>query len=506
MTVSRRTFLGAGAGALSLPVLTGSLGPARAAARARATPWDALASRLRGTLVRPGDAAYEQAKQLDLGQFDAARPQAVAYCQSPADVSLCLRFAQDNGVPLTPRSGGHSLGGYSTTQGLIVDVSRLNAVTPGEGTVRFGAGAQNIDLLTGLAPHGRAVVGGAHATVAAGGYVQGGGVGFLTRRLGMACDAMTSAEVVLADGRVVTASRRRHPELFWALRGGGGGNFGVVTSYTATTAQVGTVAAATLAWRFDDAADLLDGYTRWLVDAPSSIGGIVLVFLPDAAPGTPPVVAQQLVGTGGPEQLTAEVDRMLSLVGRAPQSNRVAELPYRDLMMNIYGCATLSTDQCRRVGTRPDARLPRTPFGLARSRLFRGPIPRAAWDRALAVFDTARVPGQRHQMEVLALGGAANAPGRTDTAYVHRDSLFNIQYVTPVFQPTDEGRAAARAWVDTGFEAIDPHSSRESYQNFIDPALPGWQRAYYAENYPRLSRIKHAYDPHGVFRFAQGIR
>lgn len=500
MEISRRSFLGAGAGAVSLAVLSGA--PARAFS---SVPWSQLSSRLSGTLVLPSDSAYALAKQLDLAQFDAVNPQAIAYCQSAADVSLCLKFAQDQQLSLTPRSGGHSLGGYSTNPGLVIDVSRLNSVAPGNSSVTFGPGAQNIDLLTALAPSGQAVAGGAHSTVAAGGFIQGGGVGFITRQLGMACDKMTSAQVVLADSSIVTASAQEHPDLFWALQGGGGGNFGIVTSYTVTPSPVSMVAAANISWNFSDAADLLEGYTQWLVDAPSTIGGIVLLFLPDAAPGVTPVVAQLLVGLGGLDQLNSEVNRMLSLIGKAPQSNSANMVPYQALMMNVYGCAQLTTDQCRRVGTNPQAQLPRTPFGLARSRLFDGPIPRTAWEQALAVFDTARVTGQRHQMEVLALGGAVNELDRTATAYVHRDSLFNIQYVTPVFQPTDQGKAAARSWVDAGFSAIDPYSSGESYQNFIDPALSGWRSAYYAENYPRLVWTKYKYDPHRVFRFAQGI-
>ena len=125
----------------------------------------------------------------------------------------------------------------------------------------------------------------------------------------------------------------------------------------------------------------------------------------------------------------------------------------------------------------------------------------------LAVFDLARLAGQTHKLEVLALGGAASDPARTDTAYVHRDALYDINYLSVVNDPpaTAEAERAARRWADAGFAAVDPYADGETYQNFIDPALPGWRQAYYAENYPRLTEVKAAYDPHGAFRFPQGI-
>ncbi|WP_327722843.1 FAD-binding oxidoreductase (plasmid) [Streptomyces sp. NBC_00490] len=498
--ISRRTLLGASGGALALAALHPS--PARAAA-----PWEQLRGRLSGTLVLPGEASYATAKQLELQQFDTIDPQAVAYCASAADVALCLTFVQDNDLPVAIRSGGHSLGGYSTTTGLVVDVSRLNSISLTGTTATFGPGAQNVDLLNALAPAGLAVVGGAGPTVAAGGFFQGGGLGFLTRPLGVACDALTSATVVLADGRIVTAAPKRHGDLFWAIRGGGGGNFGVVTSYTATASAVTDVATATLVFAYDKALDMLDGYARWLVDAPRAIGGACVITLPDAAPGAAPVPAIRLVSTGTAAQLADEVGRLLTLTG--PPASRVdAVMPHRSLMTGVYGCATKTTEQCHRAADlHPEGQLTRPAFGLERSRMFKTPMARNGWAAALAVFDADRQAGQIHQLQVLPVGGAASDLARTATAYVHRDSLYTTNYLATIpSSPTDEGRAAARLWVDRGFAAIDAYSSGETYQNFIDPALKDWKRSYYAENYPRLAATKALYDPYGLFKYAQSIR
>ncbi|MFF7451861.1 MULTISPECIES: FAD-binding protein [unclassified Streptomyces] len=498
--ISRRTLLAASGGGLAVA----ALGPSPALAT---TPWQQLRSHLTGTLVLPGDAAYATARQLELQQFDTIAPQAVAYCANTADVALCLAFVKDHDLPVAVRSGGHSMGGYSTTTGLVVDVSRLNSVSLNGTRATFGPGAQNVDLLTALAPAGRAVVVGAGPTVAAGGFVQGGGLGFLTRSLGVACDALTSVTAVLADGRTVTASPSRHSDLFWALRGGGGGNFGVVTSYTATTAAVTDVATSTLVFAYDKALDMLDGYARWLADAPRETGGAAVVTLPDAAPGATPVPAIRLVSVGTPDRLADEVGRLLALTG-PPASRTDAVLPYRSLMMGVYGCATRTAEQCHRAADlHPEGQLTRPAFGLERSRMAKAPLARSGWAAALAAFDTDRQAGQIRQLQVLPLGGAAADLSRTATAYVHRDSLYTVNYLATIpAAPTAEGQAAARVWVDRAFAAIDPWSCGETYQNFIDPALKDWKRSYYAENYPRLAATKALYDPYGLFTYAQSIR
>ncbi|MFK4070893.1 FAD-binding oxidoreductase [Streptomyces sp. NPDC029674] len=505
--ISRRTLLGASGASLGLIALRPAAGHAL-----ESVPWSRLRGHLGGELVLPGDAGYAQAKQLDSRQYDAISPRAVAYCESPADVALCLAFAQDHALALSVRSGGHSLGGYSTTTGLVVDVSRLNSVilsgTGAGARAVLGAGAQNVDVLNTLAPAGLAVTGGACATVAAGGFIQGGGVGFLTRALGVACDALTSARVVLADGRWVTASAKSHPDLFWALRGGGGGNFGVVTSYTLKPSAVTDVATATLLFAWDKALDMVEGYARWLVDAPRPIGGACVITLPDAAPGATPVPAIRLVSTGTQAQLDDETARLLSLTG-TPVSRSAATVAHRDLMMGIYGCATKTVAQCHRAGATAEGQLPRPAYSLERSRMFTSPMSRTGWAGALAVFDAERRAGQMHQLQVLPVGGAAADLSRTATAYVHRDSICTVNYLAAIpgsATPTDADKAAGQAWVDRGFAAIDAHSSGETYQNFIDPALRDFQRSYYAENHPRLLAVKRAYDPHRLFTFAQSIR
>ncbi|WP_406421814.1 FAD-binding oxidoreductase [Streptomyces sp. NBC_00842] len=504
--INRRSFL-AGAGGVALAT-TALSGAAKAATSAPGTKWSRLADSLQGRLVLPSDGDYQRAKQLFQVQYDATSPQAVAYCSSTADVARCIGFAEANSIPVAARSGGHSAGGYSTTQGLVIDVSGLNSVVLGDGSARIGPGAQLVDIANTLAPAGLGISAGYCPTVAAGGFFQGGGMGLFTRSIGIASDKVTSAQVVLADGRTVTASPDCHSDLYWALRGGGGGNFGIVTSYTVTPSELTDVAAVNLVWTFDQSLDMLDGWTQWLADAPWTIGSGVNVTLTDAGPGKVPTAGVFLGSVDTGPAFDAEIARLISLVGRPPAYQQKFTAPYQSVLMSLYLCSELTVAQCHRADTSAEGKLQRPAFGTWRSRLFERTMPREGWAKALEVVDGNRFAGQMRQLQISALGGKANTLSRTATAYVHRDSLFSASFLTsnaaaPV---SDEAKAAAWQFVDAGFAVIDPYSNGETYQNFIDPRLPDWQRSYYAENHARLAGVKEKYDPHRFFRFAQGIR
>ncbi|WP_225832042.1 FAD-binding oxidoreductase [Streptomyces sp. NK08204] len=501
--INRRSFLlGAGGAALAVPALSGF-----ATARASSIRWDVLSKHLDGRVVLPSDADYQTAKQLYQVQFDATSPKAVAYAASPADVAVCLRFAQDNAIPVAARSGGHSLGGYSTTPGLVIDVSKLNGIAVGSETTRLGAGAQLVDITNTLAPNGLTISGGYCPTVAVGGFLQGGGFGLFTRSIGMASDKVKSARVVLADGSYVTASAEEHSDLYWALRGGGGGNFGIVTSFEITPSPLTKLAACTLTFSYDQSLDLLDAWPRWLADAPWTMGSGLNISLDDAAPGKVPVATVFLGSMEPGPGFTAEVDRLISMIGQTPVSRQEYTAPYQSVMMYLYSCADLTVPECHRSDT-DGGKIARPGFGTWRSRLFSEAMPREGWEKALAVMDTDRIAGQARRIQVSALGGQVNTMSRTATAYVHRDTLYSASFLTATaaWPVSDEARAAAQRFSDNGFAVLDPYSNGETYQNFIDPNLSDWQQSAYAENSQRLAQIKGKYDPYNVFSFAQSIR
>ncbi|TDU02192.1 FAD/FMN-containing dehydrogenase [Streptomyces sp. 846.5] len=508
--VSRRSFirLGATAAATAAATAVGASGALPAVfAQAAAPDWAGLAGRLSGPLVLPSDTNYATAKQIQWSQFDSVNPAAIAYCRSAADVSACLVFARANGLPATPRSGGHSFSGFSLGPGLVMDVSQINGVQLSGGTATVGGGALQIDVLNGLSGSGLALPGGLYPTVGSGGFIQGGGLGWETRLLGMACDTLLSAQVVLADGTVVTCSPKHDADLFWALRGGGGGNFGVVTSYSMAPTAVTTMTNFTLTWTWDQAADVLAGWQEWALDGPRQLSSGPAIALFDAAAGNVPLVSVAGVWMGNPAAAGPLLDALVALVGHAPASRTSADFSYTNGMLNWYGCSNLTVSQCHRVGTTGDGQLGRFGWSLDRSRLFSDPLPTAGIDALLAAFDANRTSGQSRFMRAIVLGGRANDLGRTDTAYVHRDSQFIVSFDIglPSATPSVSDQSAAQAWATGGFNAVDPYSNRESYVNYLDPLLADWSSAYYAENYPRLQRVKACYDPTNFFRFAQSI-
>jgi FAD/FMN-containing dehydrogenase len=501
--VSRRALLALGAGAAGLAVA--GL-PWSAAAQPR-TNWETLRRRLTGDLVLPADAGYAQAKQLDSGYFDTVNPAAVAYCETTADVRACLLFAQDNDIRVAPRSGGHSSSGYSTTTGLVLDVSRFDAVHVGADTVTLGPGVQSVDAVAAVAAAGLSLSSGNGATVCAGGFLQGGGLGLQTRKFGIASDRLVSADVVLASGESVHCSAASHPDLFWALRGGGGGNFGVVTNFEIRPTTVTRQVSFTLSWPWESAADVYAAFQPWLAAAPDDLG-VYLNFLHQVTgPDARPQVLVSGAWFGDPAALGPHLDELVAAVGSAPVSRTAEELTYQQAMMRIFGCADKTVQACHRVGANPAAQLPRRGYSVEQGRMVATALSGAAIAEALDAFAANPVTGQFRGMNLNALGGAVNRIGRTDTAYVHRTAQYYLSFSNAIAAttPTTDESAAIDAWLSRCAAVAAKYGNGESYVNVISPRMTDWRQAYYGENYPRLVRVKQAYDPHGFFRFAQSV-
>ncbi len=217
--------------------------------------WRELEAKLGRKLVRPGDPAYLRVgRPLNL-RYAGIRPGGVAVCTNVQDVRTAVAWAHENRVPVAVRSGGHNYAGYSAGPGLVVNVGGMRGVSVNDarGTVTAQPGARNTTIYNGLQPHGVAISAGRCPTVAVGGLVLGGGIGFSSRKLGLTCDHLIEAQLVTADGHLLNCSEREHSDLFWALRGGGGGNFGVCTSYTFVTHPVSHVTLYDISWEWADA-------------------------------------------------------------------------------------------------------------------------------------------------------------------------------------------------------------------------------------------------------------
>ncbi|MGP4000503.1 FAD-binding oxidoreductase [Streptomyces sp. 8N706] len=473
-----------------------------------APDWAHFAAALKGDAVCPGDPDYPLAIQLQIAEYDAVAPACVAYCADEDDVRTALAFAAAHDLPLRLRSGGHSFAGWSTTPGLVLDLSRIAHVTTDDRTVHLGPGAQSVDVLAELWRHGLVVAAGMCPTVAAGGFISGGGNGPLSRKYGLACDALVSARVVLADGRAVRCSAEEHPDLFWALRGGGGGNFGAIVDYEVTPHRVSRMVLFNLVWSGESAVDVLSAWQEWVRSAPDELSTSVSLVLGDAAPGAPVTVV--LIGTllGPVAEARALLDRLVSQAGTKPINEVVLDESYYDCMLWLYGGGqTRTVEECHRVGSRPGAVLPRQQFQRERNRLFGRPLDRAEITALVEEFDADREAGQTRFVNLTALGGAINRVAPDATAYAHRDTLFLIGHalLLPEAEPGADRAARAQAWVDRGFALLDPWSSGRSYVNFPDPHLTEWTQAYWGANHPRLLRVKRHYDPGGFFHLPQGI-
>jgi FAD/FMN-containing dehydrogenase len=508
--INRRTLLTAGAGLTATVGTLATVGTAQAGPRRRraaGAPWDRLRASLTGDLVLPGDTEYDRARQLTNAQFDTIHPQAVVYAETPGDVATSLLFAQDHALHTAVRSGGHSYGGWSTTEGLVINLTRLNQVRVGENLVGIGSGALAVDALAQLSPRGLTVPAGFCPTVSPGGFVSGGGIGWQYRKFGPASDRLVSAQVVLADGRVVTADKEQNADLLWALRGGGGGNFGVVTEFRMAPTAITRVVRYVLTWSWDHAPRAVSGFLQWAKQASADLACGGTMVLPDAKPGAVPTFIVSGVHFGTVQQLETELAALTSLVGTAAATRAVEEMTYERAMMRLFGCEGKTVDACRTAGSNPEAVLPRQNWVKNRDRMFSRVMPQSAVDGFLAAFEADRRAGQNRVVSMLGLGKNANLPAVGAAAWPHRDSIHSATLTVSLGSaaPPAEERAAAESWLNRLHAAIDPYSNGRTYVNFPDTELTDYAHAYYGPNLTRLSEVKRKYDPHRFFTFPHSV-
>jgi FAD/FMN-containing dehydrogenase len=514
---ARRAVLVAAAGAAAAPWLLdpGARRLIRATAGVRGSgpadqDWQALRNALSThRLLRPGQQGYRRARLLFDPRFDYQRPAGVAYCRTPHDVSECLAFVRRFSLPVAARSGGHSYAGWSGTRGLIIDVTGMNSFHAGADgrTVTVGTGLHLIDFYRKLAAHGLAVPGGSCATVGIAGLTLGGGVGVVGRAFGLTSDNLRAAQVVLADGSVVTCDSSHHSDLYWACRGGGGGNFGVATSFTFRAHQLARLVLFFLAWPWARAGQVIHGWQSWAPQGPDALWSNLHL---SAAPGGPaPLISVGGTYLGSKSAAEHHLSRLYSLVGSRPASTFIQGTSYLNAMLIEAGCGGLTVDQCHLPWQAPGGRLSRVP-SFAKSDFFTRKLPPGGIQALLRGVEKLRqvdgAAGGAGGVAFDAFGGALNRVPAADTAFVHRDALFLAQYTTEWETGARRSRIANQhAWLRAYYTSMRPYASGQCYQNYVDPDLTGWQRAYYGRNFARLTRVKAKYDPAQVFKFPQSI-
>jgi hypothetical protein len=427
-------------------------------------------------------------------RYDGARPLAVLRARTASDVRAAVRWSGRHDVRIVARSGGHSYAGYSTSDGgLVVDLSALSgiAVSADRRTVQVGAGARLIDVYTALARRGLTIPAGSCPTVGIGGLALGGGIGLASRAFGATCDNVTALTIVTADGRALPCDRNRNGDLYWACRGGGGGNFGIVTGFTFRTHRVATASYFFASFPWSRAAEVVRAWQAWAPEAADELYSICSLSTGSGGP----VVTAFGQWTGDQAGLRRALRPFTADV--APSRLTIGTSSYLDMMLRWAGCLGDSPAECRR----PPSDLFAAGSGYARRPLT------AAGARALvsAVLrrqaDSARGSGA---ILLDSYGGAINRIPPDATAFVHRDALFSLQFLAYWNRPADAGQGVA--WVRGTRSALRPHLSAQAYQNYIDPTLEDWAAAYYGRNLPRLRDVKARRDPDLLFRFPQGIR
>ncbi|HLX87265.1 MAG TPA: FAD-dependent oxidoreductase, partial [Acidimicrobiales bacterium] len=345
-------------------------------------PWSELAKLLLGRLVLPGDPGYPVSRALYNERFDSGRPAAIAYCLTPGDVQHTIAFARSWDVDLAVRSGGHSYGGYSTGPGLVLDVSSMSSVRVDGRTVQVGAGTKLVDLYAAVASAGLMVPGGSCPTVGIAGLALGGGIGVLGRRYGLTCDNLQSLDMVSADGRLVRASGAEEPDLYWASRGGGGGNFGVVTSFQFTAHPVVPTTLFTLSWPWAAAAEVVGQWQPWMRHGPDELWSNCQL-LAEGAAGTHVVVSGVYCG-----EVPAAEDQLAALTGSvgAPTSRSVDPESFLNAMLIEAGCEHLSVAQCHLPSQDPAGVLSRSSFA-AKSLFIDEPLPDTAGTALIEAMD-----------------------------------------------------------------------------------------------------------------------
>jgi FAD/FMN-containing dehydrogenase len=460
----------------------------------------AFETAIEGSVVLAGSLDFELVRKPPWAQFEDVVPAAVVLCRAPADVAETIAFARRVGVETAARSGGHCFAGRSSTRGIVIDVSPIRSVSVVDGIATVGAGAQLGDIYEHLDAVGCTIAAGACPSVGVAGLTLGGGLGILGRKHGLTSDQLVQAQVVLADGRVVECDKHRDPDLFWALRGAGGGHFGVVTSFVFRTVPAEDITCFKLAWPYAHAAAVIDVWQTWAPDAADELAASLL--LNASGDGDQPVVTLFGAMLGAERETERRLDKLVARVAADPGSEVLQQMSHaaakRYLAEHAPGAegvdGTSSADPSR----------PSIVF--VKSEFFRQPLPPEAITELVDVFATGRATGQARELDFTPWGGAYNRTRPEATAFVHRSERFLLKHAVALEIDTSKReRDAGQDWLARSWSIVHPWGSGGVFPNFPDPDLADWAGAYHGTNYRRLTRVKASYDPDNVFRFHQSL-
>ncbi|MEJ7872936.1 MAG: FAD-binding oxidoreductase [Rubrobacteraceae bacterium] len=448
---------------------------------------EGLRAGLRGELIEPGNEAYDEARKVYNAMIDK-RPALIVRCADVADVIAAVNFARENDLPLAIRGGGHNGAGLGIcNDGLVIDLSSMKGirVDPVDRTVRVEGGATWGAVDHATHAFGLATPSGIISTTGVGGLTLGGGLGHLTRKCGLTIDNLLSVDMVLADGQFVTVSAEENDDLFWAVRGGGG-NFGVVTSFLFKLHPISTIVGGPTLWELEQAPEVMRWYRDFIVDAPEYLNGFfAFLTVPPGPPFPEELHLKKMCGIvwcyTGPEEEADEVFAPVLEVG-TPALHGVHSMPYPALQSAF------------------DALYP----------------PGVQWywkadfitelsDEAIEQhMKYAEAPTLQSTMHLYPINGAAHRVGPNDTPWSYREATWGM--VIAGVDPDPANKEVITGWARDYWEALHPHSAGGAYVNMMMEEGQERVKASYRDNYERLARIKARYDPNNLFHVNQNIK
>jgi FAD binding domain/Berberine and berberine like len=446
-----------------------------------------LSAGLRGTVITPASSEYDAARKVYNGMIDR-RPDAIVRCANVADVRAAVNFAGEEGLTVAVRGGGHNGAGLAVCdQGVVIDLSSMKGmrVDPSTNTVRAEAGCTQADLNHAAGSFGLAVPVGVISTTGIAGLTLGGGTGYLTRKFGLALDNLLEADLVLADGNFVTANAKENADLFWAIRGGGG-NFGIVTSFLFRAHQVDQVYAGPMLWEMEQARELLEWYREVTPSLPEELYGFfAFLKVPPGPPFPEDLHSKTMCGIVwaycGPLENVEEAFRPIRKF-RSPRFELTGPMPYLALQ-SMFDAIYPPGDQWYWRGD------------------FLVEIPDAAISEHLKFGE--QLPTLKSTMHFYPVDGFAGRVNRHETAFSYRDAKWSMVIVGVDPNPANADKITT--WTKDYWAAVHPYSMGGAYVNFMMDEGSDRIKATYRDNYPRLLEMKRKYDPSNFFRINQNI-
>lgn len=441
---------------------------------------------LTGTVVTQINSEYFDACQIfnNTKNILEIRPSYIVYCNFIEDVVNAIKWAQIHSVQVSIRSGGHSYEGFSLCNGLVIDLSSLNQINISKDltTVKVGAGCRLNDIYKKLWKYKRTIVGGSCGSVGISGFTLGGGFGFLSRKYGLAIDNLIEIELVNTHGKILIANKKKNSDLFWACRGGGGGNFGVVTSLTFKTIPIEKVVFYQIVWPWEEISDVIKAWQSWAPQAPEELTSILLIPLKKQGGLT-----STGIYLGDEEELCRLLNEKLLCAGH-PQTVTIQTMSWGEALKKLHSDS--GGNKCAFKAKSDFVRKPFTQEAIA------------------TIMEHLGDQDSKIECGMLILdsyGGTINQIPEEETAFVHRKEQFSIQYLTYWNVGDEEAECVNREWINSFYQKMRSHVSGFSYQNYIDKDLENWMHTYYGINEERLKEIKFYYDPNNFFKFDQSI-